>query len=453
MSDETGSDADGNQTGDGVTASDPSDRYERIEELGSGGLGTVYRATQHRLGRDVAIKEVRNIFEVFADLDREGIVDRFAEVTEAQASIAHPNIARVFDLEVDEEYPYAVSEFADEGTLRSFIDDEGRSLQAALKYFLQVLGALNTAHNHDLIHGGIKPENVLVDDAGNAVVTDFGHSGVVDVSEGSNQVYVGVGTVNYMPPEQFDDPTAATEASDLYSAGIMFYEMLTGKVPGRRSPMPSSFHDDIPTAIDDIFDRMTMDRVEDRYETIDAVLEAIYQSTPILQLLDRRSAVAFQRNPLREDATVAERVALGDVDEADTDDTSGAAAESSTADTDDSTAANQQSSQTDDDQSPDDEPSVQAGEPDDSNGADDLNDASDADASEDLADDDDNSDEDNVGTEPDTDADRGDQDDSEDDAGSQESEGSLDEASDEDDAEEDEVLDKLEDYGELFDED
>jgi len=447
MSDENETEANDNNDDNNASADDaadeelvddPSDRYEREETLGSGGLGTVYRATHHRLSRDVAIKEVRNIFEVFADLDREDIVERFAAVSEAQADIAHPNVARVFDLETDEDYPYAVTEYAQNGTLRRFIDTEERRLSSALQYFLQVLNGLSTAHDADLVHGGIKPENILIDDAGNAVVTDFGHSGVVDVSEGSNQVYVGVGTVNYMPPEQFEDPTAATESSDIYSAGIMFYEMLTGKVPGRRSPMPSSYHDSIPAAIDDIFDRMTMDRTEDRFDTVDDVLQAIYESDAILDLLDRRSAVLFYADPVTSDASVGQsaETLLG---QARADDTSDDAA---SADTDDDAAENTSST----DQSTDDTNDVGTEQSDvidrDNNSARDSDDSASNTADDDLEPD----------TSPNADSDEPPPEaasNSTDDAGASDNEGA--EESDDEPDEEDEVLEKLEDYGELFD--
>lgn len=429
------SDASADDGADEELVDDPSDRYEREETLGSGGLGTVYRASQHRLSRDVAIKEVRNIFEVFADLDRDDIVERFAAVTEDQADIAHPNVARVFDLETDEDYPYAVTEYAQNGTLRRFIDTEDRRLSSALQYFLQVLNGLSTAHDADLVHGGIKPENILIDDAGNAVVTDFGHSGVVDVSEGSNQVYVGVGTVNYMPPEQFEDPTAATEASDIYSAGIMFYEMLTGKVPGRRSPMPSSYHDAIPAAIDDIFDRMTMDRIEDRFDTVDEVLEAIYESDAILDLLDRRSAVLFYADPVTSDASAGQsaEILLGqtraddtsdDTASADRDDDVAEQADSSDQATDKNDVGTEQSDVIDRDNSASTDSDDSA-----SNTADDFE----SDASP-------NTQSNDAPEAPSNSAD---------DAGASEDEGA--EASNDEPDEEDEVLEKLEDYGELFD--
>lgn len=277
------------------------DVYERQEELGSGGVGTVYKGIQVRLGRPVVIKEIRNIFHVFADVQRDDIVRRFVEIIQTQATLDHPNIIQIYDVVSDTDYPYVVMQHAPKGSLRRLIDTEGRpSLNVAMSYFMQILHALNAAHEQGVVHGGLKPENVVLDPAGNALLTDFGMTQVVEraAGRGGNQVYVGVGTVAYMSPEQFRDPNLATVQSDIYSLGIMFYEMLTGKVPGRRSPMPSSFYPDIPRKLDDIFDRMSMDDVEDRFSSVRDVLLEVYQSPEVMAIMDQRSGVLFLRDPM-----------------------------------------------------------------------------------------------------------------------------------------------------------
>lgn len=274
--------------------------FERIEELGSGGIGTVYRGRQVRLNREVAIKEVKEIFNVFAGVQREDILERFRTIVQTQASLLHPNIVQLIDIDTSGDYPFAVMQYAPNGNLRRVIEYGDRPpLKVSVKYFLQILHALNTAHDQGVVHGSLKPENVVLDQAGNAMLTDFGISRIVEREGGrGNQVYVGVGTVAYMSPEQFQDPNLATKKSDIYSLGIMLYEMLTGKVPGRRSPMPSSFFPDIPRALDDIFDRMSMDREEDRYDSIDEIIADIYASEEVLSILDKRSGVLFLRDPL-----------------------------------------------------------------------------------------------------------------------------------------------------------
>lgn len=274
--------------------------YERIEEIGSGGIGTVYRGRQTRLNREVALKEIREIFNVFAGVQRDDIIERFQSIIETQASLVHPNIVQIIDIDTSGEFPFSVMQLAPGGNLRRLIEHGERPpLKVAIKYFLQILHALNIAHDQGVVHGSLKPENVVLDHAGNALVTDFGVSRIVERDGGrGNQVYVGVGTVAYMSPEQFQDPNLATVKSDIYSLGIMFYEMLTGKVPGRRSPMPSSFYPDIPRALDDVFDRMSMDREEDRYNAVEDIIADIYAAEQVLEILDKRSGVLFLRDPM-----------------------------------------------------------------------------------------------------------------------------------------------------------
>lgn len=275
--------------------------YERAEPIGTGGMGTVFKATQIKLNRSVAVKEIKEIFDVFAGVQRSDIVDRFTTVVQTQSNLLHPNIIQVVDLDTEAQFPFVVMQYAPNGNLRRLIESEGRPpLQIALKYFLQILHALNTAHDHGVTHGGIKPENVVLDHAGNALVTDFGISRIaeLDANNGANQVYVGVGTVAYMSPEQFRDPNISSVKSDIYSLGIMFYEMLTGKVPGRRSPMPSSFFPDIPRALDDVFDRMSMDDINERFETIEEVLSEVYGSEEVMAIIDKRGGFLFLRDPI-----------------------------------------------------------------------------------------------------------------------------------------------------------
>jgi serine/threonine protein kinase len=273
--------------------------------VGSGGIGTVYRGRQTRLNREVAIKEIRDIFHVFADVQRDAIVERFVGIIQTQAKLSHPNIIQVLDVETESEYPFVVTQWAPGGNLRRLTAVEGRPpLAVSLRYFLQILHALSSAHDQGVVHGALKPENVVLGPSGNALLTDFGISRVAERSKGAgNQVYVGVGTVTYMSPEQFRDPNFVSVKSDIYSLGIMFYEMLTGKVPGRRSPMPSSFYPDIPRKLDDIFDRMSMDAEEDRFETIDEVLAELYGSADVMKILDKRAGVLFLRDPMKHGAT------------------------------------------------------------------------------------------------------------------------------------------------------
>src|SRR5215813_3740461 len=216
-------------------------RYEKIERLGTGGIGTVWKARQINLDREVAVKEIRELFGFFVEEQRREIQRRFGEVVRAAARLSHPNIIPVLDVNTERDYPYVVMELAPHGNLRRIIQwAEEIPTSLAIKYFLQALHALRAAHDQNVMHRGVKPENILLDRYGNARLSDFGTARVVERDQAViQQVYVGMGAVAYMAPELYMDPLGAGPQADLYALGIILYELLTRKIPGRRSPMPS----------------------------------------------------------------------------------------------------------------------------------------------------------------------------------------------------------------------
>ena len=275
-------------------------RYEKVATIGSGGVGTVYRARQVPLDREVALKEIRELFDVFNEAQREEIVGRFTDVVRAAGRLAHPNILPMHDVNLDREFPYVVSELAPNGSARRLISDaEDFPSALAIKYLLQALHALRAAHTQRVFHRGLKPENMLIDEFGNLKISDFGFQRIVERDQSVvRQMYVGVGSVAYMAPELFTDPVSAGPQSDIYALGIVFYELLTRKLPGRRSPMPSDFDVKIPAGIDDIFDKMTRDSRSERYATIDDILEDFHKVSGLSDVLDAQTQVAVAENPL-----------------------------------------------------------------------------------------------------------------------------------------------------------
>ncbi|MBK9070412.1 MAG: serine/threonine protein kinase [Myxococcales bacterium] len=252
-------------------------RYEKLASIGTGGIGAVYRARQVPLSREVALKEIRELFGFFGEDQRGEIVRRFTDVVRAAAALAHPNIVAIHDVNLERDFPYVVTELAPNGSCRRLITDaEDIPLDVTMRYLLQTLHALRAAHAQRVYHRGLKPEQLLLDGYGNIKVSDFGFSRIVERDHALiRQVYVGMGNVAYMAPELYSDPMAAGAQADIYALGIIFYELLTRKLPGRRSPMPSQVNGSMPREMDDIFDRMTRDARGERYGSVDDVLDDI----------------------------------------------------------------------------------------------------------------------------------------------------------------------------------
>nr|HEX4316612.1 serine/threonine-protein kinase [Kofleriaceae bacterium] len=275
-------------------------RYEKLASIGSGGMGTVYRARQVALNREVALKEVRDLFSFFSEDQRNEIVRRFTDVVRAWGNLAHPNILPIHDVNLYAEYPNVVTELAPNGSTRRLINDaEEIPVELVFKYLLQTLHALRAAHAQRVYHRGLKPEQLLIDGYGNVKVSDFGFTRIVERDHAViRQIYVGMGNVAYMAPELYSDPLISGPQGDIYALGIIFYELLTRKLPGRRSPMPSQINPNLPKGIDDIFDRMTRDGRAERYASVDDILDDIDKLEGMELLLDRQNQVLVGDSPL-----------------------------------------------------------------------------------------------------------------------------------------------------------
>lgn len=283
-----------------IEASDMENRYEKLASIGSGGMGTVYRARQVALNREVALKEIRDLFGFFSEDQRNEIVRRFTDVVRAWGNLAHPNILPIHDVNLWTEFPNVVTELAPNGSCRRLINDaEELPTDLVFKYLLQTLHALRAAHNQRVYHRGLKPEQLLIDAYGNVKVSDFGFTRIVERDHAViRQIYVGMGNVAYMAPELYTDPMSAGPQGDIYALGIIFYELLTRKLPGRRSPMPSQINPTMPKGVDDIFDRMTRDSRAERYATVDDILDDIDKLEGMEALLGSGDRVLVGESPL-----------------------------------------------------------------------------------------------------------------------------------------------------------
>lgn len=204
--------------------------------LGHGGMGAVYRAHQHSLGRDVALKIL--LPEVAA---ADGFTERFLREARALARLGHPNVVAVFDHGTAGPYAYLVMELVEGINLRELMAGEKLPVEDALRIVPQLCDALQFAHARGVVHRDIKPENILIEDSGHVKITDFGLAklGESDDQYGRTATRQVMGTVHYMAPEQIERPREVDHRADLYSLGVVFYELLTGELPLGRFCPPS----------------------------------------------------------------------------------------------------------------------------------------------------------------------------------------------------------------------
>lgn len=255
-------------------------RYDLGVKIGEGSVGVVYKAEDMTLERRVALKELSHVFEFVTYIPREELRRRLKDAALAQAKLDSPHVLDVVDLDFAAYIPHVVTAFAAGGNLAQRLDraqelGEPMPVDVTLRVLQQCAAGLAHAHAAGVVHGGLKPENILFDAAGNAALADFGLVKVTAKGALTGPpVYVGAGTTSYMAPEQLHEEKVSPEG-DVYALGILLYQMLTGQLPGRRSPMPSEKNKDCPAALDDLFDKMTMDAPADRTASAEDVLEAL----------------------------------------------------------------------------------------------------------------------------------------------------------------------------------
>lgn len=266
-----------NKPGEPVIAGSKYDsKYTRYDAIGSGGIGTVFKGRHNALALDVALKEIKDLFSYFNFLQRSEVVRHLKQVVEHMSNLNHPLIVKIIDENVEVAHPYFVMEFLAGGNLKESMNGAPLPIERCLTLFTQICYALSFAHKQDVVHGNIKPENILFDGLGNVRVTDFGMTRLLQTEADRPIPQVITGSIGYLSPEQMQERSVQTVSSDIYSLGIMLYEMLTGNLPGRRSPLPSEVNKKAPKDIDDLFDKMTRDDPQERYPDIDAVLSDFY---------------------------------------------------------------------------------------------------------------------------------------------------------------------------------
>lgn len=255
-------------------------RYEIVEKIGGGGMALVYKARCRLLNRFVAVKILRAEF-----INDEEFINKFRRESQAAASLSHPNIVSIYDVGVEDSIYYIVMEYVNGKTLKQFIREKGQlSIEESLDIAIKIAEALNHAHENHIVHRDIKPHNILVTEDGRVKVTDFGIARAATTSTVTNTSNV-IGSVHYFSPEQARGGYT-DEKSDIYSLGIVMYEMVTGRVPFQGdSPIsvalkhiqediepPSYFDSSIPRNIENIIMKCVQKDQSLRYGDIGLLL-------------------------------------------------------------------------------------------------------------------------------------------------------------------------------------
>ncbi|AEI67462.1 serine/threonine-protein kinase [Corallococcus macrosporus] len=248
--------------------------FELLEMLGRGGMGEVWLARQQSLGRTVAVK----LLPPRLAKDPE-FVTRFEKEATALAALNHPNIVQIIDRGVAGEHYYFVMEYVEGRSLREAMS-AGLPREQGLKFILSVARAIECAHDKGIIHRDLKPENILLDGRGNVKVADFGLAGIraPDSRLQLTATSVAMGTLNYMAPEQRRDAKNVDGRADLFSLGVILYEVLTGELPLGRFKLPSAKVPGVDPRVDPVVDRLLEQDPHARYEKaadLCAALEAM----------------------------------------------------------------------------------------------------------------------------------------------------------------------------------
>lgn len=260
------------------------DRYEILESIGTGGMSDVYKAKCHKLNRFVAVKVLKQEFSESTEF-----VSKFRTEAQAAAGLMHPNIVNVYDVGEENGINYIVMELVEGITLKRYIEKKARlSVKEAVSIAIQISMGIEAAHNNNIIHRDIKPQNIIISKEGKVKVTDFG----IAKAATSNTITSNVmGSVHYTSPEQarggFSD-----EKSDIYSLGITMFEMLTGRVPfngdttvaiaikhiQEEMPSPRNYVPEIPISVEQIVLKCTQKSPDRRYQKMPELVEDLKKS-------------------------------------------------------------------------------------------------------------------------------------------------------------------------------
>ena len=255
-----------------------ADRYEIVSKIGAGGMSDVYKAKDHVLGRFVAIKVLKPEFS-----EDRGFVAKFRTEAQSAAGLEHPNIVNIYDVGSEEGLHYIVMEYVEGITLKTYIEKKGQlSFKEAVSIAIQVARGIEAAHNKQIIHRDIKPQNIMISTEGKVKVMDFGIARAATSNTINSDV---MGSVHYSSPEQARNGFVDGR-SDIYSLGIVMYEMVTGRVPfdgdttvavaiqhlQEEMVAPSAYAPNLPVSLEKIILKCTQKNADRRYQAMGDLL-------------------------------------------------------------------------------------------------------------------------------------------------------------------------------------
>ena len=255
-----------------------AERYEIIGKIGAGGMSDVYKAKDHVLGRFVAIKVLKQEFS-----EDVNFVTKFRTEAQSAAGLEHPNIVNIYDVGSENGMHYIVMEYVDGITLKTYIEKKGKlTYKEAVSIAIQVGRGIEAAHNKNIVHRDIKPQNIIISTEGKVKVTDFGIARAATSNTINSDV---MGSVHYSSPEQARNGFVDGK-SDIYSLGIVMYEMVTGRVPfdgdttvavaiqhlQEEMVPPTAYTPDLPISLEKIILKCTQKNPDRRYENMGELL-------------------------------------------------------------------------------------------------------------------------------------------------------------------------------------
>ncbi|KAA0966554.1 Stk1 family PASTA domain-containing Ser/Thr kinase [Sporosarcina sp. ANT_H38] len=289
-------------------------RYEIVRNIGDGGMSKVYLAHDVILDRDVAIKVLNYDFA-----NEEALKRRFKREALSATSLTHPHIVDIFDVGEEDELHYLVMEYIEGQTLKKFIQDNGAlTPEQALPIMQQIVSAIANAHHNGIVHRDVKPQNILMDSDGNVKITDFGIAMALSATAHTKTNSV-IGTVHYLSPEQARGGMA-TKKSDIYSLGIVLYELLSGVLPftadtavaialkhlQEETPSVRTIFPSIPQSVENVILKATMKDATYRYDSADEMYDDLLTVLSAERANEKKFAILFDDDRTRAIPIVSE---------------------------------------------------------------------------------------------------------------------------------------------------